>query len=304
MSCCHPIPALDLGVDPVTFKRRIKIKYPKVNESLADFKRKYPSCVKVILLPCGHCISCQLAKRREWALRAALEAKYHNDVSFITLTYDDRHLPWNKVLVKEDVKRFIHSLRCQGNELRYFGCVEKGSESHRLHAHLILFGYFPSDAMKDGNSKTDFPLYRSEVLDDLWRKGIVRVQYFEEKCAAYVAGYTDKKIDDSYDGCIFMSKKPGLGYQYLEDHKDEIAEYFYISDDFGSCKGGTPPRYFSKLCEDKWNIFLDEKKNKNAEVQRIMKAMKMQRYGLYREEDLMKRTEFFDYRKAAKLKRS
>lgn len=300
MSCSHPIPALDLGLDPVTFKRRIKIKYPKVNESLADFKRKYPSCVKVLLLPCGHCISCRLAKRREWALRAALEAKYYQDISFVTLTYDNQHNDGK--LHKDHLQQFIKAVRNRGYNVRYFGCGEFGSEGGRPHYHIILFGYFPKDAMKDFNSNTDYACYRSDEINSCWNRGLAVVQYFDASVAGYVAGYTDKKITNE-DGFLIMSKRPGLGYQYLEDHKDEIAEYLKITDDLGNIKGGQPPRYFSKLCEENWNILLDEKKSHNAEIQRIIKAMKMQRYGLYREEDLMKRTEFFDYRKAAKLKR-
>lgn len=302
MSCSHPIPALDLGLDPVTMKRRIKIKYPKVNESFADFKRKYPSCVKVLLLPCGHCVSCRLGKRREWALRAALEAKYHDEISFVTLTYDDVHLPLSVPQVKVDVQKFIHALHDKGYEFRYFGCIERGTQNRRLHAHIILFGYFPHDAMKDFMSNTDYACYRSDEVDSFWKKGKITVQYFDASVAGYVAGYTDKKLGED-DGCLMMSKRPGLGYQYLEDHKDEIAKYFKITDDLGNIKGGNPPRYFSKLCEDSWNILLDEKKAENAEIQRILNTMKMRAYGITREEDLLKHREFFDFRKAAKLKR-
>lgn len=48
---------------------------------------------QLIKLPCGRCTGCRLEKSRQWAIRLMHEAQLHDRTSFITLTYDDQHLP-------------------------------------------------------------------------------------------------------------------------------------------------------------------------------------------------------------------
>ena len=48
------------------------------------------------LVPCGCCIGCRLDYARQWAERCIHEADSHTDNYFLTLTYDDDHLPKNK----------------------------------------------------------------------------------------------------------------------------------------------------------------------------------------------------------------
>lgn len=59
------------------------------------------------LVACGKCMSCRLAKARSWADRCCLEINYlnsetrkFNNCCFLTLTYDDEHLP----LISSDKK--------------------------------------------------------------------------------------------------------------------------------------------------------------------------------------------------------
>lgn len=308
MSCKHPIPAVDYGIDKSTGKRVVKVQYPFRTESLIDFKRRIEGDNdfrrrnglnerKVLLLPCGKCIACKLAKRREWSVRCCLEAKYHDEVSFITLTYDDKHNPG--VLRKDHFQKFIKELR-RDHEVRYFGCGEVAS---RPHYHLIVFGYFPKDALPDYVSKTGYQCYRSEEVSKYWNKGEVSVQHFDAACAGYVAGYVNKKIGEDKQGFILMSKKPGIGYQYLELHKDEIARYYHINDYMGSIKFAKPPRYFNKLCEDAWNILLDDQKLRNKEINDILKAVEMRKHGIEHEEEYLSTIELFDFKKANKLVR-
>lgn len=44
-------------------------------------------------LPCGQCIGCRLRRSAEWATRCMHEAALHQHNCWITLTYDDEHLP-------------------------------------------------------------------------------------------------------------------------------------------------------------------------------------------------------------------
>lgn len=97
----------------------------------------------LMLLPCGRCLGCKFDKAKDWATRSVLEMKYHSKACFVTLTYDDTHLP--KTLVKSHVQDFLKKLRNRGEVFRYIGAGEYGETSHRPHYHLILFGYRPDD---------------------------------------------------------------------------------------------------------------------------------------------------------------
>ena len=45
-----------------------------------------------LVVPCGKCLSCRIAKRREWTMRLWHELPYHQSSIFLTLTYDDDNL--------------------------------------------------------------------------------------------------------------------------------------------------------------------------------------------------------------------
>jgi len=52
------------------------------------------------LVPCGQCIGCRLSMSRMWAIRIMCEAQMHVDKSYVTLTYDNDHLPEDNSLQK------------------------------------------------------------------------------------------------------------------------------------------------------------------------------------------------------------
>ena len=218
---------------------------------------------KVVLVPCGKCPSCQMSKRREWAVRCACESKYHLYNCFVTLTYDEEHCP--RFLRKSDLQEFFKKLRNKGYKFRYFACGEYGSEahSHRPHYHVCLFGFMPSDMKYFGKSKSGQAMYESMELSDLWAKGFVVVNHFDPAAAGYVAGYTTKKIGDR-EGFIIMSKRPGIGYQYANDKMDSLVTYDVITDSLGGYHISNVPRYFSKLAEKK-DIDLTQIKAKRVE---------------------------------------
>lgn len=56
-------------------------------------KGNYLSSRKIQPIPCGHCWACQLNYSAEWATRIMKEAEKDDYNWFITLTYDDNHLP-------------------------------------------------------------------------------------------------------------------------------------------------------------------------------------------------------------------
>lgn len=72
-----------------------------------------------IPLPCGRCLDCKLKYSRMWADRCILEAQYHKENIFITLTYDNEHLPEPlpgsdiHSLKKEHLQKFFKDLRAK-----------------------------------------------------------------------------------------------------------------------------------------------------------------------------------------------
>lgn len=254
MACYHPLRGLVLG-QTENGKKNIKI-LPN-----SDFSFEVPDA-EYINIPCGKCIGCRLDYSRQWADRCMLETQYHSANSFITLTYNDSHLPpCNPIfdietgeqigygdihpLVKKDFQDFMKRLRKKiateyGNDvkIRYYACGEYGSKSKRPHFHAIIFGFdFSDDRILHKTNFRGDKYYVSEFLDSCWRDdkkqsiGFSYVANVEWDCCAYVARYVAKKIfkdnDLYYKNNVpteftLMSRKPGIARQYYEDHKLDI----------------------------------------------------------------------------------
>lgn len=179
--------------------------------------------------PCGHCMPCRVNRRRLWTHRILLESMLHGDNCFLTLTYDDNHLPSGGALVPPDVLFFIKRLRTAykdlyGKRFRYFLVGEYGDESERPHYHLILFG-FPTCAY----GKSRYSMYQKccpfcDLVRDKWGKGMVDLQAVEMGSIRYVAGYCikkmtakdDKRLNGRHPEFARMSRKPGIGAGYME----------------------------------------------------------------------------------------
>ena len=169
MPCYHPLKAFDISsVDGLSKnnKKNLIIKSYNVNH-LEKINGKYIECYDdyrsdlceryikdYIEIPCGKCIGCRLEYSRQWANRMMLEAKYHSQNWFVTLTYDDLHVPRSYygdpnsgealpslTLRKRDIQLFFKRLRKQtGQNFRYYACGEYGENTHRPHYHFIVFG--------------------------------------------------------------------------------------------------------------------------------------------------------------------
>ena len=91
-----------------------------------------------------------MERSKTWAVRCRHESLFWDHNVFVTLTYDDDHLPWHGSLVPEHLQLFVKRLRkalsgvqvAPGSvhrPIRFFGCGEYGSTSKRAHYHLLLF---------------------------------------------------------------------------------------------------------------------------------------------------------------------
>ncbi len=164
---------------------------------------------QTVQVNCGQCIGCKLDKASQWGIRSIHEAQMWDENSFITLTYDDTHLPWDQSLDKKEYQRFMKRLRKQQQPktIRFIHSGEYGETCpkhdkkkceecgplQRPHYHAILFNHdFPDKyPWKERNGHQT---YRSEQLEKLWPLGNSEIGTVTFQSAAYVARYTTKKI--------------------------------------------------------------------------------------------------------------
>lgn len=241
MSCMNPRLAVDYGVMPDTGKHKIKFVPQRVDYNINLLRSRYGE--SLLLLPCGQCLGCKFDIARDWATRCVCEALYHQESCFVTLTYDDVHVP--PAVNREDPLDFIKALRNRGAKIRYFGCAEYGSTTNRPHYHLIIFGFRPSDLALYSKGSKGFYLYTSSYLESLWNKGFVIVGDLSFDSAGYVARYATKKLGDQ-NSFLMMSNRPGIGYQYLVDHAKEMIKDGCIYGSFGNVNSQPIPRYFDE----------------------------------------------------------
>ena len=102
--------------------------------------------------------------RAAWQkLRLLLAANFGRGDLWITLTYDDEHLPDSRKEAKKRVTLFLDRLRAArrrlGEKLKYIYCTEELTEDggRRLHHHMVLSA---------GSARRDYELIRS-----LWTFG-------------------------------------------------------------------------------------------------------------------------------------
>ena len=167
-------------------------------ENLEDggilFKRQ-KAAGKAIDVACGQCMGCRIDKSQEWAARIVHESQMHHDNCFVTLTYDDDHLPYDGGLNKTHFQKFMKRLRKKfpENKIRYFHCGEYGEKLGRPHYHACLFGIDFLDR-EEYSAKNDVTTYTSEQLAKVWGMGFCTVGELNYDSAAYTARYIMKKI--------------------------------------------------------------------------------------------------------------
>lgn len=206
-------------------------------------------------LPCGKCVGCRLERSRQWAVRCIHEAKQWDANCFITLTYDDQHLPSDGSLSMRDFQLFMKKLRKKyGNGIRFFHCGEYGGRLGRPHYHAILFNHDFSDKVPF-SKRGENVVYISKELDNLWGKGFGMIGSVTYESAAYVARYVLKKVsgenaDLHYGGrvpeYVTMSRRPGIGRKWFDKFGKEV-----YSRGGGSVivhgKEWKPPRFYDNL---------------------------------------------------------
>lgn len=208
---------------------------------------------------CGHCLACGMKYTNEWSTRIILEASAHEHSYFVTLTYDDDHLPDDRKLRKRDVQLFIKRLRkMYPEQVRYYVCGEYGGQTFRPHYHCALFGLnLDNDLDPFYRDNNGVQMYKCPLLSDIWRNGYITVAPFSEHCAPYICKYMNKIDYDMkrLDTFTLMSLKPPIGFLGLTPEISRTGVFYY--------RGGTYhiPRALIRSLERK-NVPVDEIKRK------------------------------------------
>jgi len=218
-----------------------------------------------VTVPCGQCAGCRLERSRQWAIRCMHEASLYDQNCFITLTYNNEHLPDDRSLNVRDFQLFMKRLRKKyGADIRFFHCGEYGSKLGRPHYHACLFNFDFADKELFKLSN-DVPLYRSNSLEQLWPFGFSTIGDVTFESAAYVARYVMKKVNgdaakDHYQYVdpvsgevhqlkpeyITMSRRPGIGRDWIEKFRDDVYPGDFVVVRGKKCR---PPRYYDREYE-------------------------------------------------------
>lgn len=265
MPCFRPVTCwVPLGGGPISF-------------------RELKDC-REVKIPCRYCIGCRLQRQQSWALRCYCEARMHSRNAFVTLTYDNDHLPPGGNLDYSHVQKFIRALRKALGPYRYFVAGEYGSEMLRPHYHLLGFGLDIPDRVQSNGMRSREPLYTSETLAKAWPHGhhsIGEVTYASANyCASYILhAHRSTGPDDPhyhrYDPSTGehwtvrpefarMSLKPGIGATWLRKYHPECFTHDGI---VHQGKVRPLPPYFDELL-----ALVDPDQFDDVEYKRIQKA--------------------------------
>lgn len=265
MSCYHPLTAWRGAVQP-SGKRSVVFRAG--DSTPGSF---------AVQLPCGQCIGCKLDYSRNWAFRCLAEKQMHSESCFVTLTFDNEHLPKDGQLDVRVFQLFMKKLRRKfnGKKIKFFHAGEYGSRYGRPHYHALLFGVDFHDRVFLKTTSSGSRLYTSKCLSEVWSQGFASVGDVTFESAGYVARYCLKKLDNGllprrYEGTdgklydvvvktgeirrpeyVTMSRGgrtgKGIGYSWYRRYKGDVYPEGYCV-----VRGGirmAPPRYFDNQYE-------------------------------------------------------
>lgn len=174
--------------------KRRKITLDELDKYLAFDPSTGDSIPVYMCVPCGKCDACRLSKRYNLRNRMILEQYGRKaPMYFVTLTYNDEHLPDDGVSVRDCqlfFKRFRERLYAQYGytaPFRYILFSEYGKLRGRAHYHFIVFG-LDFDIVSKNLQEVD-----AWLSIHCWHNGFVRVMLCDAGAFNYVSKYVLKK---------------------------------------------------------------------------------------------------------------
>ena len=144
-------------------------------------------------------------RHAEAKLRRLLHTNFTEADLFVTLTFDDAHLPPSVEDAQKQTQNFLRRLKRRCTGLKYVYILEKGQENGRIHIHMVISGGLDE-----------------EDLAVLWGMGKVKAAplEFNEDGLAALAKYFTK--GDTDNGGKPITWKRWVGSRNLE--KPEVRE--------------------------------------------------------------------------------
>ena len=194
-------------------------------------------------------MACRITRTSAWTARLTTELSSWSKSAFVTLTYDDEHLPKDRSLHKEDVQKFLKRVRKNyDGDIKYYCCGEYGTSDdgqHRPHYHLIMFG-MGTDLYSRTIIQRAWPFCNPEKFLIPSFKGVGTVTPYSIR---YVSGYVQKKLTGEQGKHVYLDNgllppfslcSQKLGLKWAETHKDLLV----AEDGYNMVNGKVPiPRY-------------------------------------------------------------
>lgn len=218
---------------------------------LSLVKCEKPIVIKGRAFGCGQCLPCLFNRRRIWTHRLILEAHQHEQNAFLTLTYDNEHMPklgsaYGKfselgTLIPKHLQDFLKRFRkaIEPSKIRFYACGEYGDATERPHYHAIIFGF---TTCLHGRTRRVLNTQRADwrrccpqcqLVGNVWGLGDVDLGTVEVDSCQYVAGYVVKKMTRTDDARLNgrwpefsrMSNRPGIGADALHEVASELMRF-------------------------------------------------------------------------------
>lgn len=176
--------------------------------------------------PCGHCKHCAFDSRRQYEYRSAIEAADYPIAYFMTLTYDDEHLP-KFGLYKRHVQLFLKTLRNRLVQLAKMRNVDP------LDFHCIYCGEYGTDLRYTQRAHYHFLIYFHRPLKWYETRDINLLLCRKHPFFDY--GKFDKD-SDSYSRAARLAARTGASCDILGRYSYNCLWPFGIVFDFKPCR--------------------------------------------------------------------
>lgn len=267
-----------------------------------DFSRALKEGLRPIELPCGTCPECCKDYYTQWATRGSRELMEWPHSVFITLTYDNKHLPKDKSLDKRDLQLFIKRVKkhfgsTKSNPIRQIYCGEYGTQTNRPHYHAILFNCEFNDKKFHRRTEQNHNVYTSATLTTLWGKGFAEFGEAQPSSVAYLFKYILKKKSRKekrkphfieVDGITYevahefieSSRNPGIGafmrdsqslkkgYLIVDGVKKKLPKYYM------EALKKTSPEHYEKIKDQRFDFVQSQPKETTLRKQQKEYAQK------------------------------
>lgn len=259
-----------------------------------------------VQVPCGKCIFCIKTRMDEWVIRLTKELRYSHNAWFVTLTYNEGHVPvverpesgvYEGSLRTKDVQAFVKRLRAHKSELiddylkktkvqhvpreiaeqrklRYYVIGEYGPTTKRPHYHGVFFNV-PRSMIDAGIINRAWCQMVNGVPEPM---GFVSCYPAREGALAYMVKYMMKvsewnQEDPREKPKALMSRNPGIGKQYIETVEGwHRANRFFFVLEKGKYRKRMP-RYYRDQVFTKFEKDVQNAKWQKEEEERIEKEM-------------------------------